>query len=438
LNKTTSNIGIIGGGMLGMTLAYRLNQKGYQITLYEAAPFLGGLAGAWQLEDIVWDRYYHVTLLSDLYLRNILSDLNLEKDMEWVETKTGFYVNGKLYSMSNSLEFLSFPPLSLLDKIRLGTNIFYASKIKNWRKLENILVEDWLKKWSGNNTFQKIWLPLLKAKLGDAYQKTSAAFIWATIQRMYAARRTGLKKEMFGYVPGGYTRILDSFSKKIENMGVKIKTNYIANHVEQHLNKKISVKFQNEQTGIFDNLILTIPAPIITKICPQLTETEKNKWNNIQYLGVICASVLLKKPLSRYYVTNITEDWVPFTGIIEMSALVDKGKYFNNKSLVYLPKYVSPQDAIFKTSDDDIRHNFINTLQRMHPHLNSDDIMTFKISRAKHVFALPTLNYSEKLPSMKTSIPGLFIINAAHIVNGTLNVNETIQLAERALNKYFG
>ena len=160
-----------------MTLAYRLNQKGYQITLYEAAPFLGGLAGAWQLEDIVWDRYYHVTLLSDLYLRNILSDLNLEKDMEWVETKTGFYVNGKLYSMSNSLEFLSFPPLSLLDKIRLGTNIFYASKIKNWRKLENILVEDWLKKWSGNNTFQKIWLPLLKAKLGDAYQKTSAAFI---------------------------------------------------------------------------------------------------------------------------------------------------------------------------------------------------------------------------------------------------------------------
>jgi protoporphyrinogen oxidase len=84
LNKTTSNIGIIGGGMLGMTLAYRLNQKGYQITLYEAAPFLGGLAGAWQLEDIVWDRYYHVTLLSDLYLRNILSDLNLEKDMEWV------------------------------------------------------------------------------------------------------------------------------------------------------------------------------------------------------------------------------------------------------------------------------------------------------------------------------------------------------------------
>ena len=27
---------------------------------------------------------------------------------------------------------------------------------------------------------------------------------WATIQRIYAARNSGLKKEMFGYVRGGY------------------------------------------------------------------------------------------------------------------------------------------------------------------------------------------------------------------------------------------
>jgi hypothetical protein len=47
--------------------------------------------------------------------------------------------------------------------------------------------------------------------------------------------------------------------------------------------------------------------------------------------------------------------------------------------------------------------------------------------------ALPTLGYSEHLPPMSTSVPGLHIVNSAHIVNGTLNVNETIQLADRAL-----
>ena len=30
-------------------------------------------------------------------------------------------------------------------------------------------------------------------------------------------------------------------------------------------------------------------------------------------------------------------------------------------------------------------------------------------------------------------MPGVFLVNSCHIVNGTLNVNETVQLAERAL-----
>ena len=62
---------------------------------------------------------------------------------------------------------------------------------------------------------EKIWLPLLRAKLGENYRETSAAFIWATIARMYAARRTGMKRELFGYVPGGYARIIERFAKAL-------------------------------------------------------------------------------------------------------------------------------------------------------------------------------------------------------------------------------
>ena len=31
---------------------------------------------------------------------------------------------------------------------------------------------------------------------------------------------------------------------------------------------------------------------------------------------------------------------------------------------------------------------------------------------------------------MQTSLPGVFAVNSAHIANGTLNVNETVKLAE--------
>jgi len=51
--------GIVGGGFLGMTLAHRLARHGQDVTLFEAAPALGGLASAWSLGDVVWDRHYH-------------------------------------------------------------------------------------------------------------------------------------------------------------------------------------------------------------------------------------------------------------------------------------------------------------------------------------------------------------------------------------------
>ena len=214
---------IVGGGMLGLALAMRLAKAGQSVVLYEAAPVLGGLASAWQLGDVVWDRHYHVTLLSDTTLRRVLDEIGLEQEIRWVETKTGFYTDGQHYSMSNNLEFLTFPPLSLIEKIRLGWTIFYASKIKAWRRLESLTVAEWLRRWSGKGTFEKIWLPLLKAKLGSAYKKVSAGFIWAHINRMYAARRTGLKKEMFGYVPGGYARILERMADELVDLGVDIR-----------------------------------------------------------------------------------------------------------------------------------------------------------------------------------------------------------------------
>ena len=39
------------------------------------------------------------------------------------------------------------------------------------------------------------------------------------------------------------------------------------------------------------------------------------------------------------------------------------------------------------------------------------------------------------VPAMETSLPGVFIVNSSHILNGTLNVNEGIKLAEQALPK---
>jgi protoporphyrinogen oxidase len=465
-----SNIAIIGSGFLGLTLALRLAESGARVTVFESAQEIGGLASAWQIgERIVWDKHYHVTLLSDSFTRKIVEEIGLGDEFKWVETKTGFYTGGKLVSMSNALEFLRFPPLGLISKFRLGATIFFASKVNDWKKLEKVSVEDWLVKLSGRKTFEKMWKPLLKAKLGEAYRETSAAFIWATIQRLYAARNSGLKREMFGYVRGGYARVLERLGEALREKGVEIRLSEKVERIEKLSDGKIEIfpakaqrreeeiysqkhklkigseavavadiisKDQKPKTGDrFDSVILTCPSNVAARICPQLAESEKQKLENVKYQGIVCASVLMKKSLSNFYVTNITDE-TPFTGIIEMSALVEKSEFGGN-ALVYLPKYVAPDDELFEKTDAEIEEIFLAALEKMYSHFSRADVLAFKVSRVRQVFPLPVLNYSENVPPVKTSLENVFIVNSAHILNGTLNVNETVQLAERFFMENF-
>lgn len=430
--NTSPHWAVIGGGMLGMTLAHRLAQQGQRVTLCEAAPQLGGLASAWKLGDVVWDRHYHVTLLSDTHLRSLLAEIGLEREMRWVETKTGFFSGGRLFSMSSPLEFLRFPPLNMWERLRLGGTIFLASKLRNWRRLEKIPVEKWLRRWSGKGAFQKIWLPLLRAKLGEAYRKTSAAFIWAHTQRMYKARQSGHKKEMFGYVPGGYGRILDRLAEVLRQEGVEIRCNAATAEVEGAPQEPVRVEFADGRVDYFDRVVFTTPSPIISRACPQLNADERRRFNGVEYLGIVCSSLLLKKPLSPYYVTNITDEWVPLTAVIEMTTIVDPAE-LGGHSLVYLPKYMMADDAGFNETDEVVRERCLATLERMYPHFSRDDVLAFRTSRARCVMALPTLGYSERLPPIETSIPGVYAVNSAHILKGNLNVNETIQIANDAI-----
>ena len=428
--KKKQRVGIVGGGLLGMRLSEKLAAAGDEVALFEAASSLGGLASAWQLGDYVWDRHYHVTLMSDSETRALHRALDLDDEMAWVETRTGFYCDDRLYSMSNSFEFLRFPPLGLIDKFRLGVTILYASRIRQWQRLEKISAVDWLRKWSGKRTVEKMWLPLLRSKLGDNAEKASAAFIWAIIARMYKARQSGLKKEMFGYLPGGYARMLAAYETRLRSMGVSLRLAEPVSSVTRGDSGLVVATATGSAT--FDKVVVTQAPPIARRLCPELDDAEKSRLDTLEYQGVLCASVLLKKPLGGFYVTNITDDWVPFTGVIEMTALVDP-ETFGGNSLVYLPKYVTQGHEMAEWDDRRIQEVFCAALLRMYPHLTKEDIITFQLSRVKYCVAVTTLDYSANLPPFDTSVPGLFLVNSSQIVNGTLNVNETLQLADKAL-----
>lgn len=423
--------GVVGGGMLGLTLALRLREKGHEVTVLEQAETMGGLAAAWQIGDITWDRHYHVTLRSDTQLLALLAELGLEGQVEWTGTRTGLFADGELHSVSTPVELLRFRGLGIVDKVRIGGTLALASRIRDWRRLEAIPVATWLQRWSGRRAFERFWLPLLKSKLGHTYRDTSAAFIWATIQRLSSARGRGFGNETFGYVSGGYGRVLDRFQEVLTEMGVEILLGLRVERVAAS-GPGVAVETADGTKHDFDNVIVTAAAPLAAKLCAGLSPGEQDLLRSVRYLGIVCPSVLVRGHVSDFYVTNITDPGLPFTGVINMAALTGR---FDGHSLLYLPRYVTPTDPIFEASDAAIEDEFVAGLRRIHPAISEQDVVAVRVSKVRAVMALSTLHYSDRVPPMTTSVPGLHVVNSGQIVNGTLNVNETVQLAERAAER---
>lgn len=423
---------VVGGGMLGLDVARRLAGAGESVSVWESSERVGGLAAPWRVGDVLWDRFYHVIAGADSALLELLEAIGLDAEVRWVKAQTGFYTDGRLHPFSSVFDFAAFPALNPLEKLRLGLTILHASKIDDWRPLEEITAVEWLTRLSGAGVVRRIWLPLLRAKLGDNAERVSAAFIWTIIKRMYGARQNTGKRECFGFVEGGYARILARLADHLREVGVDVRTQVCVERVEGIPDGRIRVYRSDGTSEAFDAVAITVPAPLAAAVCPQLSAKERQRLLGIEYQGVICASLLLRRPLSPYYITNIT-DPAPFTAVIEMDALTGT-EPFGGNALVYLPKYAASSDPAFERDDEELQRAFVEALLQMYPQLGAGDVVAARVAKAKFVLPLSTLQYSQRVPPFETSIPNLYVANSTQIVNGTLNVNQTLMLAKAAVS----
>lgn len=429
-NLAGRRIGVLGAGITGLTAAFYLLRAGADVTILEAQPQVGGLSTYFEFGSFTWDRFYHCILPSDGPLLQLIEDLGLSQDLCWTKTKVGFFADGNLYSMSSSLDFLRFPPLSLWQKCRLGAGIIYASRIRDGRPLEAELASDWLTRIFGKTNYDKMWGPLLKCKLGACREEASAAFIWATISRLYSTRENNANRsECLGYVPGGYRAVLGRLVSEIETMGGKVHAGSPIEKIsaDEHIECRTATQLFD-----FDGVISTLPSPALRRIVPQLAPEYIDQLNKVKYLGVICIALVLKRSLSPYYVTNLIDD-VPFTGIIEMTNLISRKETAGN-TLVYLPKYTAPGDPLFGVSEEVIWDSFKKGLTRVFPDLKDADIERRFLFRERFVQPVPALDYSALVPPMTTGVSGLILANTTQIINSTLNNNEMVKIARQAVD----
>jgi protoporphyrinogen oxidase len=427
-------IAVVGAGLMGLSIADHLAASGHRVDVYEKNAQIGGLATWHDFDQFVWDRFYHVILPTDSALLGFMDRIGLGDRIRWGATQTGYYVDSKFYPLSNNIDFLRFPPLSLWSKFRLAATILYCSRINDWRRLEKITVESFLRRTSGNATFEKFWQPLLLAKLGEQYKRVSAVFIWSYIKRMFSARDAAAAKEQLGHVSGGYKVVFDRVRSRIEAAGGSIVTGADVTQVKAKDGGGVSIQV-GSRVEHYDKVIFTSPVNVMRQVVDSNLVNVPAAGKDVEYLGVVCMVLVTKTPLMPYYILNIGDERIPFTGIIGMSNLVSTqetaGLHF-----AYLPKYVLSDDPILQRSDEELRELFFSGVQRMFPDYPTDHIVSVHINRAIKVQPLQVLDYSSLVQQPRTKHADFYVVNTAQFVNNTLNNNQVIQTANAFLDQY--
>ncbi|MEZ4737210.1 MAG: NAD(P)/FAD-dependent oxidoreductase [Caldilineaceae bacterium] len=417
---SSKRVAVIGGGIMGLTLAYYLTKQGMAVDVYEATPVVGGLAGPLTLRDgAVVDRFYHAILSSDSHLRALCAEVGIDDQLRFRATKMGFYHDGAIYPMNGILDFLRFPPLGWVDRLRLGLTVLAAQQVRDWQALEQISVEAWLTRWSGANTYTHLWRPMLRAKFEGNFDQVPATWIWSRLVRMKSTRRGARQKEEAGHLIGGYPTLLQAMAQRIQATGGQILLSTPVEHI---------VIEDEQATGIhvlgrfmpYAAVIGTVQAPLFSRLLPEAAASYRATLTTQAYLGILCPLLVLDRPLTGYWTLNIADESVPFTGIIETTAYLDP-QFVGGHHLVYLPKYTAPGSAWQQKSDEEIRTLWLAHLQRMFPTLQQQQIREFRIHRERYVEPLHGLCEQPKLPAIQTPIRRLYLVTTAQIYPALTN-----------------
>lgn len=426
-------VAVVGGGLMGLALANRLAASGANVTVLDRDTQPGGLTTWHDFGGFTWDRFYHVILPSDTHLLGLLRDIGLGDRLRWRRTLTGFFVDRAFHSMSSNFEFLRFPPLGLWSKIRLAATILYCSRLSDWRALESVPVGDWLRRLSGRATYEKIWLPLLLAKLGQDHERVSAVFIWSYIKRMFSARDSSASKEQLGHVDGGYRTVFDRLTALVARRGGEVRYGVDVARIEPHPEGGLAVTAGGQHER-YDKVVFTAPVDALRRVA-DATLARAAGGEDVEYLGVICYVLVTKAPLVPYYIVNIADERVPFTGIIGMSNLTGP-EQTGGYHLTYLPKYVHSDDPLLKAPEAEIDALFRRGLDIMFPDLPQRGLVARHINRAVKVQPLQVLGYSRLVPTVDTLHPDFFVLNTSQFTHTTLNNNEVVGAVDAFLLRH--
>jgi protoporphyrinogen oxidase len=405
-----ARVGVIGGGFMGMALAYYLAESGQHVTVLEQGMSIGGLHEMIQTEDgLNISRYPHYFSPHDTTILTLIKSLGLQPQLQTQLADSGFVHHGATYPLTSIKDFLHFGPLHFLDRMRLAQTLVQARLQRDWEMLDKIPARDWLIQHGGQSNFDKIWAPLLEAKFDYSYDDVPATFIWSWVNRMLAIRQSSQFNGAVVFLQYGPQSMIQALADAIIARGGEIRTQVRVREIELH-NEGIGQLRTNAGMMQFDAVIAAIPTPHFSRLLLSAQQSYLDTLDRVQYLGLICPLLVLDRPLSAYWTLNLTDPSSPFSSITQLPHPENP-----DHTLVYLPKYTAPENDWMGVPDETIRDAWMVRLRQIYPGLKPEYVQQFNVSRSRYVDPVYRLNSAHQIPGFETPYPGLYLANGSQV-----------------------
>lgn len=422
------NIAIIGAGIGGMAAAYDLVRAGNRVTIFEASGQPGGLAAGFKEPHWDWsvEQFYHHWFASDRHMLGLIDELGWREKVIFPRPYTVMYHDGKFYPFDSIPAAILYPGLGWgINKIRFGLVGLFLKLSNNWRSLEKVTVDAWMRKWAGDKVYEMMWQPLMNGKFGERYaRQVNMAWMWARLK----ARTTHL-----GTYQGGFQAFSDQFAARLEEMGVKIHYSSRINQIAPAADGKLSLD-SGQETQVFDQVLATTSPSLLSRLAPDLPEDYLQGLLSLKHMGAVVMVLALKQRLSTqgYYWYNMPKSaGFPFLALVEHTNFLSP-EYFGGDHIVYMGDYLEPEHEYFNLSQEELLQRFLPSLGRVNPQFQSNWVRKSWVFRAQYAQPVPLLNHSSNIPDIQTPISGLYFASMSQVYPWDRGTNFAVEIGRRA------
>jgi protoporphyrinogen oxidase len=322
-----------------------------------------------------------------------------------------------------------------VDRIRLGLLYLSTRFVRDWRALEEITARKWLIRMAGETVYHQVWEPLLRGKFGRYTDEIAAVWIWNKL-KLRGSSRGKAQEERLGYLRGGFARAFDAWEADLCDRGVAI---HLSSPVEQILIE------DGTATGVvvdgqfreFDQVLVTTAPEILVRIAPDLPAAYRARLEQIKYLANVCLVMHLDRSLSDTYWLNVGDPTMPFTGVIEHTNM-QRPEDYGGAHLVYLSRYLDPEDPYYRMSADELLEAYLPHLQKMFHGFERDWVQRVWAWRERYTQPVIGLSYSQLKPAFQTPIQNLWLSCMAQVYPQDRGMNYAVVFGQKVAAEMLG